>query len=48
MSGSRSVGTTQSAGPAQSGSGGSADAVTSSTGLRKIVATSMAGTVVEW
>lgn len=48
MSASRSVGTTQSAGPAQSGSGGSADTVTSITGLRKIVAAFIAGTVVEW
>ena len=45
---SRSVETTSSGGSAQSGSGGSADAVTATTGLRKIVAASMAGTVVEW
>ena len=48
MSASRSVETALSGGSAQSGSGGSADAVTATTGLRKIVAASMAGTVVEW
>ena len=48
MSVSRSVGTAQSGGSAQSGSGGPTDAVTSTSGLRKIVAASMAGTVVEW
>ncbi|CAN5320346.1 MFS transporter [soil metagenome] len=45
MSVSRSVGTAESGGAAGEGSAG---AVTSTSGLRKIVAASMAGTVVEW
>ncbi|QNE46326.1 MHS family MFS transporter [Glaciihabitans sp. INWT7] len=45
MSVSRSVGTAESRGVA---GGDSAGAVTSTSGLRKIVAASMAGTVVEW
>lgn len=48
MSVSRSAGTVPGSGTAQPGSGGPGDAVTSTSGLRKIVAASMAGTVVEW
>ena len=48
MSVSRSVGTARNVEPAQPGGGGPADGATSTSGLRKIVAASMAGTVVEW
>ena len=48
MSVSRSVGTARNVESAQPGGGGSAEATTSTSGLRKIVAASMAGTVVEW
>ena len=48
MSVSRSVGTTRNVESTQPGAGGSADDATSTSGLRKIVAASMAGTIVEW
>ena len=48
MSVSRNVETARSADSAQPRGGGSTDAVTSTSGLRKIVAASMVGTVVEW
>ena len=48
MSVSRSVGTARNVESAQPGGGGPADGATTTSGLRKIVAASMAGTVVEW
>ena len=48
MSVSRSVGTTRNVESTQPGVGGSEDDATSTSGLRKIVAASMAGTIVEW
>ena len=48
MSVSRSVGTARNVESAQPGGGGSADGATSTSGLKKIVAASMAGTIVEW